>query len=68
MLVCKGAVRAITPATIFTTPQNNFNPGSGTFIRLVTTSVQSDYEITGIANGFDGKMLIIRNTGIKAVG
>jgi hypothetical protein len=61
------AYRAITPATISASPQNNYNPGTGTFIRLVTTADLADYNISGIAGGYDGKMLIFRNTGVTKV-
>lgn len=40
---------------------NDLNPGSGNFIRLSGSS--SNFDVTGIDGGVDGKILVIYNTG-----
>jgi hypothetical protein len=59
------AHRATTPAT-FNTNQNDFSTSGTSFIRLESTGVGGN-NVTGFADGSDGKRLVVTNVGSNVV-
>ncbi len=58
---------SLTPlATSFSSNQNNYNVGSGTMIDMSTDDTITR-QLTGLSNGTDGRLLIIRNMNTTAV-
>lgn len=55
------ALRANNPVILISSDINNFNIGTTSFVRLSTDA--AIHNITGIANGTDGQILIITNIG-----
>jgi hypothetical protein len=51
------------PTSAASNTYNNLNIGSNTFVRIRGASSSSNFEVTGIAGGTSGKMIVLFNTG-----
>lgn len=57
----------ITPPTLSTTPQNDYNPTDLANSSIVRLSASIDATITGLAGGVDGRRFTLINTGTIAI-